>query len=688
MLITGPKDKVEKVRDRITALQSNLSDMSQVDLIIPSKIHNYVLGSKGKNIKQIMAECGGVLINFPPEGSGSDKVQIWGPKECVQKAKQKLVEMSNFYQTNNYSEELKVKVEHHRYLIGKNGSNINKLREQAQVRLHFASDSGSGAQGDNSDRVLITGKKEEVKKARAILDAKIAELEKISEAEMRIEPKYHHLFVARRAAVCKQLFDDYGGVNVSFPHQSDKQNDRITLKGPKECLEPVKQRILEIIADFDAQVSIEVEIDASHHRHLLGPRNKVNVLQHDLDVKIKFPSRPSKAEQLNGGSPAEAAEETESGKSVAASNTITITGRKENCEKAREALLALVPVTLTVDIPFEFHRFVIGQKGSEVRDLMDKFQVQIRVPPATEKSDTISVIGTAENARRAQEALKEKLLKLEGEKADREARNHQVSFQVDPLYHPKIIGKRGAVISKIRAKFDVQIQVPESRSGGQEGADVITITGYEKNANEAKAHILAIVKELEDLVSEEMNLDARIHARLIGARGKNIRRIMDQFSVDIRFPRANNGENPDLVVISGTPDNVASVKEHLEELAESFVSRVSPLSPLTLSAQMDDIESQYQPPQDRPFSFEDLAAAGVMKEPKGFVVRGGPWEKKGHPGNAPSSPPSQPGPLDTNNAQDFPAFGLGSPGSEDPTDSPSSLNGSLNGPSAWGRKRN
>ena len=42
-----------------------------------------------------MDECGGVVIRFPPEGSGSDKVSIRGPKDCVQKAKQQLIELSN-----------------------------------------------------------------------------------------------------------------------------------------------------------------------------------------------------------------------------------------------------------------------------------------------------------------------------------------------------------------------------------------------------------------------------------------------------------------------------------------------------------------------------------------------------------------------------------------------------------------
>lgn len=61
--------------------------------------------------------------------------------------------------------------------------------------------------------------------------------------------------------------------------------------------------------------------------------------------------------------------------------------------------------------------------------------------------------------------------------------------------------------------------------------DQITITGYEKNTEAAREAILKIVGELEQMVSEDVPLDHRVHARIIGARGKAIRKIMDEFKV-------------------------------------------------------------------------------------------------------------------------------------------------------------
>lgn len=62
--------------------------------------------------------------------------------------------------------------------------------------------------------------------------------------------------------------------------------------------------------------------------------------------------------------------------------------------------------------------------------------------------------------------------------------------------------------------------------------DQITITGYEHKAIAARDAIQAIVDELEEMISEDITLDSRVHARIIGARGKGIRKIMDEFKVN------------------------------------------------------------------------------------------------------------------------------------------------------------
>ena len=48
-------------------------------------------------------------------------------------------------------------------------------------------------------------------------------------------------------------------------------------------------------------------------------------------------------------------------------------------------------------------------------------------------------------------------------------RSFKLSVTVDPKYHPKIIGRKGAVITQIRLEHDVNIQFPDKDDGSQVG---------------------------------------------------------------------------------------------------------------------------------------------------------------------------------------------------------------------------
>ena len=72
----------------------------------------------------------------------------------------------------------------------------------------------------------------------------------------------------------------------------------------------------------------------------------------------------------------------------------------------------------------------------------------------------------------------------------------------------------------------------------------------------------------EDQVSVEVPIDPRVHRRLIGMKGRAIRKFMDTYKVDIRFPSLNTS---DPVVISGQADNVEEARDQLLLLEEEYV---------------------------------------------------------------------------------------------------------------------
>lgn len=198
----------------------------------------------------------------------------------------------------------------------------------------------------------------------------------------------------------------------------------------------------------DAQITEKCIIEAEHHRAVMGQRGRnVQQIVSDFDVQIKFPERQANA--------------AESPQDPDVANTILVTGKKEDVERACEQLLVstssmrtvcqltsflsctfsallcsflfgvltlvfcasyfqrLVPIKVDVPVPFDYHRFIIGKKGSGVRRLMDEFQVQIQIPPQEESADHITVIGTTDNVQGCKEALQKEVDKLDEERVDR-----------------------------------------------------------------------------------------------------------------------------------------------------------------------------------------------------------------------------------------------------------------------------
>lgn len=94
--------------------------------------------------------------------------------------------------------------------------------------------------------------------------------------------------------------------------------------------------------------------------------------------------------------------------------------------------------------------------------------------------------------------------------------------------------------------------------------------GYEEKAQQAKEAILKMVQDLDDLVKQDLPIDHRIHSRLIGRRGRNIRQVMDQFKVEIRFPA--EGSDPNMVTIIGPEEKVQECTDYLLNLVEEYVS--------------------------------------------------------------------------------------------------------------------
>lgn len=624
IVITGKKENVLEAVERIQKIKNELADTVTEEITIPPKYYNSLIGTGGKLINHIMEECGGVSIKFPTSDSKSDKVTIRGQKEDVEKAKAQLLELSNKHELSSFSAEIRAKQQYHRFLIGKNGQSIKKLRDSTGARIIFPT-----ANDEDKELITIIGTKESVEAAKAELEVMIRESDNIQEGEMNVDPKHHKYFVARRGEILHRISDECGGVSISFP-RSDSNSSRVTLKGPKDALEVAKQRIAEFVLEQENKVTIECVIPKRYHGAVMGAKgSKVQAITSEYNVQIKFPDRAAaeNAEDLNG--------ELLDAEIPRVCDIIKITGLNTKCDAARDALLALVPVTMELEVPYDLHRLLRGQNSKDINDLKNEFDVRVELSPREVRWDYVKISGPADNVEKARAAIEERVkelhIKLEDERIDNELKSYELKFEVDPEYHPKIIGKRGASINKIRAQHGVQITFPNK---DDPDSHIISVKGYQAAAQAAKDDIMKIVNELSDVYKEVVIIDERTHPRIIGHRGRNILKIKEDYKVEIKFPRAGESD-PSAVTISGAEDNVMLAKDHLLDLEEEFLNDVPDSTPTQMNA----------------FS-EVFEEAVAQKHHTGFVVKGAPWQRGGGgPGIAPN----------TESHEDFPDFG-GGPG--------------------------
>lgn len=375
----------------------------------------------------------------------------------------------------------------------------------------------------------------------------------------------------------------------------------------------------------------------------------------DFKVDIKFQAKGSHSQDANNSNDSSennnSHQETSSSHdtdqdstSTAASkaDTILVSGLRDNCEKAKQALLDLVPITEQVPFPHKYHKDLLANKAEILRELTNNTTVQINVPKKEEALDYIVLNGQRDSMEAAKQAVAEKLAEIE-------LNNFNVEITgMKPDFIPTLRGRNNIEIEKLEKKYKVRVEF--SKKGEP---DRLVIRGLQKNAQECEAFLRKKIEEEDSKVSQTIEIDNRIHSRLIGQGGKSRQKIMDKFHVEIKFPDRNS----DQVIVKGkSAEEVEDACDHLKNLEEEYL------------ADMIDKE-QYVHPSNR--AGGDAHKNGGANNDKGFVVKGAPWEQNGH--HEFSMP-------DTSNMEDFPTIGSSN------SNTAIAVNGG-SGSSAWGPSR-
>jgi hypothetical protein len=218
---------------------------------------------------------------------------------------------------------------------------------------------------------------------------------------------------------------------------------------------------------------------------------------------------------------------------------------KAEATKARITSLAKKledEATYVLKLAPQYHRDLIGQRGSTVNRLQSRYGVRVQFPraagsPAADDhstGDAASEVGSTRNQRPVQapdeviirgprkgaDSAREEILSLYQWFVDR---SHSATVSVAQSQVPSLIGQRGRDMDKLRMETGAQIDVP----GADEPADAsgrveLKIKGTKKQVEDAKKLLLQRAKEFDETVTRTIDVDKKHHKALIGGGGKDI----------------------------------------------------------------------------------------------------------------------------------------------------------------------
>lgn len=221
---------------------------------------------------------------------------------------------------------------------------------------------------------------------------------------------------------------------------------------------------------------------------------------------------------------------------------VEVKGPKAKAEKAKADIIAMVKkledeATYVLKIAPHHHRDLIGQRGSTVNRLQDRYNVRVQFPRAATVSpagdeDAASDAGGTRNNRASQspdeviirgprkgaDSAREEILGLHQWYVDH---SHTGSVSVAQSQIPSLIGQRGREMDKLRVETEAQIDVPGvDETANASGRVEIKLKGTKKQVEEARKLLLQRAKEFDETVTRTLDIDKKHHRALIGGGGE------------------------------------------------------------------------------------------------------------------------------------------------------------------------
>ncbi|KAL7793115.1 RNA binding effector protein [Trichoderma ceciliae] len=578
ILLVGDRIAVQKARAEIERRANELQKQLEAEqLSIQRGRHQFIIGQRGIPMEDFFNETGCAIL-FPSE-EDDDMITVVGPPSQVQVGLERAMDLAMGMQMSN----IDISRSHRNAPGGAaaHAANITRyLRQRREIerleKLYSTHINTPFSQDGALPWELYSREGKNAIRAQSEITAILNGHPPSRMQTIPVDPFFHqHL----RNDITPRVKSDFG-VHIVVPEASEANLPvLLVFEGPdpaegayqpprvkptdaearvfKQALEDAQKHILSLINNQEELSSAALEIPAKFHEKL---RRFIKKEQESRE-ETQIPVRVTKA-----------------------GTTVTLRGPKSAVESLASKATAFIEqekidekergFTLTFDFPQKFANHLIGKGGSNIKELRDRFDVEIQVQDG--KVELKGPQAKAEKARTFIQSLGRSL-----------ADEITYTLKIDPKYHRELIGAQGSQINRLQTRYKVLIFFPRSAKGGddqpnadaasdagkprrQQGPDEVIIRGPKKGADEARDEIFSLHKYLEE----------HSHTATIGVQQKQVGSLIGQGGAALDELRQLTGARIDVpadrdtpiveILIKGTASQVKKAQQVLEEKRAAY----------------------------------------------------------------------------------------------------------------------
>lgn len=511
--ITARLDKVDHSLDELRKAQSELKSTV---LSVPSEKQQFIEGPNGTTLKTILNSFEGSTIvlklHYNGDLESADKVYIQGSKTDVTKVEKEIASLlkdaEDLKDIYSFQSEISVPTSVLPRLIGKNGANLNTLRDQFGVNI----DVEKNPAGEKAS-LTITGYKFNVKEAEHdILQSSKRWADEVSK-KLIVPQKYHGSLIGAGGQYVRRLQDKYN-VRILFTQGSDDVVIRGPSRGAVKAEEEVKDLLDYLIENGYTK---ELEVPTKALSRVIG-KNGDNIKGIAADAGIEIDVQ-NKSEEENSEV-----------------SKILLTGTRKGIKEAETKILAIAKevedtVSVELEVDPKYYRDILGSRGATKNAIIakaggaeDQQHRLLQIPDQGSDSKKI----TSQGPKKIVDSIIAQVKKIVEDKENSVTEKVEVSKDK----HRVIIGQGGSTRRSLESEFNVNINIPNVNSE----SNAVTIVGLSENVEKAKARIAELTADDWKAV---VDVPSYLHSA-VSERGAYTRKIRLDHNVEVEHGNSSN----------------------------------------------------------------------------------------------------------------------------------------------------